>query len=169
MRRKIELPFYMVKNWKGLEGELYHKFCAGEILFKRIPHGTHKLTARCERCNETFQCDMRTLKKQFLKFGDAPKSVTRKELARELQTRPLYPVSQVVEVFDYSDRPALVKDGHGMAMLSRDPAQPQGKIIGVFKSGHFEHLPKANPPKRLLVTKSGGVRGKRTRPPMGTN
>lgn len=158
------MPFYQPTNWEGFENQLYHKFCAGEIVFKRIPHGTHKLTARCERCNETFQCDMRTLKKQFLKFGDARKTVTRKELAREMQTRPLYPVAEVVDVFDFSDKPVMVRDGHGMAMLTRDPPQPHPPILGVFKSGHFEHLPRGNPPKTLRVTRTGGVRGKRTRP-----
>jgi hypothetical protein len=62
------------------------------------------------------------------------------------------------------DEAVLRKFDNGAA-LTRDPSQPIGKIVGIFRSGDFERIPHARPPKKLIVTRSGAVRGKRTSPP----
>ena len=102
------------------------------------------------------QTVQRKVRLVFLREGKRVQ--TRARAIKQLRGRPLYPVSKIEE-FDVSDKPVMVRFGNGAALV-RDPQQPHPPIIGVFAHGAFKHV-KKNRPKQLLVTKTGGVRGKR--------
>jgi len=157
------LPFWSPVNWEGFEGRLFHLNCSGEIEFRK-KRRSHSIRGVCNRCGESWTCDERTLQRQFGFAKQKRVEITRAELIKELRERPLYPEGNVrIEGFDFGDEPIIVKFGGG-AMMTRNPNQPPPPIIGVYVHGHFIHL-KKKPPKELLVTKFGGVKGKRTRPP----
>jgi len=162
MKTKYQtLPFWSPKNWEGFEGRLFHLSCSGEISFTRKKN-RYALTGTCDRCGESFKCDMRTLKRQFGFATDKRSKTTRAALVKELRERPIYPEANVnIEDFDYSDTPVTVKFFNG-AMMTRNPNQGPPPILGVWVSGKFHHV-KQKPPKELKVIKYG-LRGRKTRP-----
>ena len=154
------MPFYQPTNWEGFENRLFHDRCACEVVFERA-RGRYRLVGTCDRCNQTFVCDLRTLRKHLVFLREGKRVQTRARAVKQLRERPLYPVSKIEE-FDVSDKPVMVRFDNGAALV-RDPQQPHPPIIGIFMHGTFKHL-KKNRPKQLLVTRTGGIRGNRTRP-----
>jgi hypothetical protein len=158
-RKYDSLPFFQPSGYdpNNFENRLFHERCSGEVFFQRRG-GRYGLLGECDRCGQAFKVDLRTLRKHFRFLKEGKRAETRQRLIKQLRGRPLYPVSEITE-FDVSDKPVMVRFDNGAALV-RDPQQPHPPIVGVFAHGTFRHV-KKNKPKQLLVTRTGGVRGKR--------